>query len=48
VSLPWAGTLPGLGLGLYGCWLAMLADLWFRGLLFAWRFLGGRWETVRV
>jgi putative MATE family efflux protein len=48
VSLPGMATLPGLGLGLYGCWMGMLADLWFRGLLFAWRFVGGRWETVRV
>ena len=48
VSLPWATTLPGLGLGLYGCWLAMVADLWFRGLLYAWRFAGGHWQTIRV
>jgi putative MATE family efflux protein len=48
VALPWITPLTGLGLGLYGCWLAMTADLWFRGLLYAWRFVGGRWQTTRV
>lgn len=43
VRLPLGWTLPGLGLGLYGCWLAMQADLWVRGGLFAWRFAAGRW-----
>lgn len=48
VELPGGRVLPGLGLGLYGCWIAMLADLWFRGGLFAWRFAGGRWQRTRV
>jgi len=51
VSLPWGlggGSLPGLGLGLYGCWLAMQADLWFRGALFLWRFTAGNWQQTRV
>jgi putative MATE family efflux protein len=38
----------GLGLGLYGAWLAMFADLIVRGGLIATRFLSGRWKTVRV
>jgi Na+-driven multidrug efflux pump len=46
--LPGGGTLPGLGLGLYGCWLAMQADLWFRGALFLWRFTTGDWQQTRV
>jgi putative MATE family efflux protein len=48
VDIPGLAPLPGLGLGLYGCWLAMVADLWFRGLLYTWRFAGGRWQSVRV
>jgi len=48
VSLPWGGVLPGLGLGLYGCWLAMQADLWFRGALFLWRFTAGNWQRTQV
>ena len=48
VSLPWSGVLPGLGLGLYGCWLAMQADLWFRGALFLWRFTAGNWQRTQV
>lgn len=48
VTLPGGSTLPGLGLGLYGCWIGMQADLWFRGGLFAWRFIRGGWERTRV
>jgi putative MATE family efflux protein len=48
VNLPGGWALEGLGLGLYGCWIAMLADLWFRGGLFAWRFTGGRWQGTKV
>jgi putative MATE family efflux protein len=40
VPLPWGTqlglpTLPGLGLGLWGCWLAMQVDLWVRGAAYA-------------
>ena len=51
ICLPWGlwgGSLPGMGLGLYGCWLAMQADLWLRGMLFLWRFLRGGWEQTVV
>jgi putative MATE family efflux protein len=36
------------GLGLYGAWLAMLADLAVRGVLIAGRFLQGGWRASRV
>jgi putative MATE family efflux protein len=48
VYLPWGLRLGGMNLGLYGCWLAMQADLWCRGGLFFWRFMAGRWESTRV
>jgi putative MATE family efflux protein len=46
VPLPWGGqlglqTLPGLGLGLWGCWLAMQIDLWVRGVAYAVAFAAG-------
>jgi putative MATE family efflux protein len=50
VRLPLAYLLtrPEFGLGLYGAWLAMFADLLVRGLFFLARFAGGRWQGVRV
>ncbi|WP_376788944.1 MATE family efflux transporter [Thermoflexus sp.] len=49
VRLPIAILLAyGLGWGLPGAWLGMLADFAVRALLFAWRFIGGAWERVRV
>jgi putative MATE family efflux protein len=42
------GTCPGLGLGLFGAWLAMLADLLVRGALFLLRFAGGAWQRIHV
>jgi putative MATE family efflux protein len=48
VGLPGGLSLPGLGMGLYGCWIAMQVDLWFRGGLLAWRFVAGRWAATRV
>jgi putative MATE family efflux protein len=48
VDLGPLGTVPGAGLGLFGAWLAMTADLFVRGLVFLARFAGGRWKTVRV
>jgi len=38
----------GLGWGLRGAWLAMLADLCVRGTLVAVRFLQGGWVHARV
>lgn len=34
--------------GLYGAWVAMVTDLYVRGLLFVWRFVSGRWKSIRV
>jgi putative MATE family efflux protein len=42
------GPFHGLGHGLYGCWLAMIADLVIRGVFFFFRFLHGGWQTQRV
>ncbi len=42
------GTISGWGLGLYGAWLAMFADLALRGPLFLLRFASGRWKKVHV
>jgi putative MATE family efflux protein len=41
-------TRPEFGLGLYGAWLAMVADLFVRGTLMLTRFAGGRWQGIRV
>jgi putative MATE family efflux protein len=50
VRLPLAYLLtrPELGLGLFGAWLAMFADLLVRGLFFLARFVGGRWQDAGV
>lgn len=48
VDLGYFGTHPGLGWGLFGAWVAMVGDLYFRGALFVWRWSSGRWKTVRV
>ncbi|MBA2226009.1 MATE family efflux transporter [Thermogemmata fonticola] len=40
--------LPALGLGLRGAWIAMVLDLWVRGLLLTWRFVAGRWRHIEV
>jgi putative MATE family efflux protein len=48
IPLAYLLTGPAVGLGLFGAWLAMCADLWVRGAVFAWRFAGGRWKTVEV
>lgn len=38
----------GLGWGLIGAWVAMVTDLYVRGVLFVWRFASGRWKTIKV
>lgn len=48
VDLGPLGVIPGAGLGLFGAWVAMVADIWVRGLFFALRFAGGRWQRVEV
>ncbi|MBI2807107.1 MAG: MATE family efflux transporter [Planctomycetes bacterium] len=42
------GPFHGLDLGLYGCWLAMCADILVRGLFFLARFARGAWQRQRV
>jgi putative MATE family efflux protein len=49
VPLPFTGTsLPGLGLGVGGAWLAMVLDAWVRSQLALLRFVQGGWKQVRV
>jgi putative MATE family efflux protein len=48
VDLGVLGAWPGCGRGLYGAWLAMMADIVVRGGFFLYRFAGGRWQHVRV
>jgi putative MATE family efflux protein len=45
---PYVGDLPGLDWGLYGCWLAMIADLILRGVFFLARFAHGGWQKQKV
>lgn len=42
------GIWPGAGLGLFGAWLAMFADLMVRGAFFLYRFASGRWQRIEV
>jgi Na+-driven multidrug efflux pump len=48
LDLGFLGTWPGGGLGLFGAWLAMCADLVVRGGFYLVRFAGGRWQNLRV
>ncbi len=42
------GTVPGYDLGLIGAWVAMVSDIYVRGVLFTLRYAGGRWKRVVV
>src|SRR5262249_25270998 len=48
IPLAYALTGPWLALGLYGAWLALLADACLRGLAAALRFAYGRWAEICV
>ena len=48
VDLGTLGTVPGMGWGLLGAWVAMVADLYFRGALFVMRWASGRWKSAKV
>lgn len=48
VDLGPLGVVPGADLGLFGAWVAMVADIWVRGTVFAVRFAGGRWKRIEV
>ena len=47
-EVPIVGTIEGLGKGLYGCWLAMSADIAVRGVFFMVRFARGAWKSQKV
>ena len=47
LTLAWL-LVTQLNLGLKGAWIAMVADLWVRGILTFIRFKSGRWKTIRV
>lgn len=47
IDLGWI-QIHGWNMGLIGAWIAMFADLTIRGVLFLGRFIGGKWQTVRV
>ncbi|HYT93926.1 MAG TPA: MATE family efflux transporter [Gemmataceae bacterium] len=48
VDLGPLGIWQGAGLGLFGAWLAMFADLLVRGCFFLWRFRSGAWQRMKV
>jgi putative MATE family efflux protein len=48
IPLAYLFTGPWFGLGLFGAWMAMFADLVVRGGFFLIRFAGGRWQRVTV
>ena len=47
-GLGFVGEFAGLNLGLYGCWLAMFADIVVRGVFFLARFVRGAWKLQKV
>ncbi|WP_238602568.1 MATE family efflux transporter [Fimbriiglobus ruber] len=50
VRLPLAYILtrPDVGMGLFGAWLAMFVDIHVRGAFFLWRYIGGKWQQIKV
>jgi len=46
-ALAWE-LAPAWGAGLYGAWLAMLADMYLRGALVLARWTSGRWQRIGV
>jgi Na+-driven multidrug efflux pump len=48
IPLAYALTAPWLALGLYGAWLAVLAEASLRGLALALRFAYGRWAEICI
>ena len=48
LPLAYVLTMPSVGLGLFGAWLAMFVDIYVRGIFFVWRFATGRWMRVKV
>lgn len=48
VNLGPLGVVNGFDMGLLGAWIAMVADIWARGILFMIRFATGRWKRIEV
>jgi len=48
VNLGPLGVVAGFDMGLFGAWIAMVADIWVRGLFFVLRFATGRWKRIEV
>lgn len=48
VDMGFLGEFAGLDMGLYGCWLAMCADITVRGVFFFVRFVRGTWKLQKV
>ncbi|HEY3789632.1 MAG TPA: MATE family efflux transporter, partial [Urbifossiella sp.] len=48
INLGPLGTIPGYDMGLYGAWIAMVTDIWVRGIFFVGRFASGRWKRIDV
>ena len=48
IYVPVVGPIEGLDWQLYGCWIAMVADLVVRGVFFLHRFANGAWQRQRV
>ena len=48
IDLGYFGEVTGLNYGLYGCWLAMSADIAVRGVFFFARFARGAWKAQKV
>jgi len=48
IPLAYILTSESVGLGLFGAWLAMAADLVVRGAFFWWRFASGKWKQAVV
>jgi putative MATE family efflux protein len=49
VPLPLLGlSIPAAGLGVAGAWWAMVADVYFRAVLAAGRFVQGGWQRIQV
>lgn len=47
LTLAWL-LVTQLDLGLLGAWMAMVTDLWVRGIITFLRFRSGRWKTIKV
>jgi putative MATE family efflux protein len=48
INLGPLGAIAGFDMGLYGAWIAMVTDIWVRGIFFVLRFAGGKWKKVEV